>query len=270
MIRILSFAIMFVLLSSCNDETNREVDYTPMIKASEEAIFFQDMVNETYKLLVKAERETSLDGGGQTFIENVWVTAEELPGDSIHYIFDFRNYYLDWDFLHKDSTYSVMVTGDFGSEDGEATVMLNGFSINDRTFHGNLTIAFEEVRNSFTVYSLSAQSLHFTDTLSQTHEIDLNQRFMLKKVFGIPGVYNNLWFKTGGEASGVSTQGKSYHYTIQDTIIDSVSCQWASRGVIGLRFSSGDSTYINLIDNDSCSNQYTINIANKYLSQKGL
>ncbi|HKK10194.1 MAG TPA: hypothetical protein VJ939_05120, partial [Bacteroidales bacterium] len=112
--------ILLVFLTGCTDETNREVDYGPLINASEEAIFFQDVANETYKLLVKAVRETELNGGGQTFIENVLVTAEEISGDSTIFTFDFSRSYFDWDNVHKDSLINVTVTGDLGSEDGFA------------------------------------------------------------------------------------------------------------------------------------------------------
>lgn len=272
MLRILTFFILLLvfLVSSCSDETNREVDYSPMIQASEEAIFFQDIVNETYKLLVKAERESGLSGGGQTFIENVWVISEVFTEDSTIFTFDFSRSYLDWDNVYKDSLIKVTVTGDFGSEDGFAEADMAGFKIGDRTLSGKIFFAFQEGSGSFTTYSLTSQSLSYSDTLNNSYTIVFNQHLMLKKVIGIPGVYDNLWFKTGGEASGVSSSGKSYHYTIQDTIIDSVSCQWASKGIIGMRFNSGDSTYINLLDDDTCSNQYVINIANKYFAQKGL
>lgn len=269
--RVTYLFLLLLFLSGCTDETNREVDYGPLINASEEAIFFQDVVNETYKLLVKADRETELNGGGQTLIGNVLVTAVEISDDSTIFTFDFSRSYFDWDNVHKDSLIKVTVTGGFGSEDGFAEAEMDGFKIGDRTLTGKIFFAFQEVSGSFTTYSLTSQSLGYSDTLNQSHSIEFNQHLMLKKVYGIPGVYDNLWFKAGGEASGVSSSGKAYHYTIMDTIVDSVGCPWPSEGIIGMSFgNSNDSTYIDLIDQDSCSNQYKINIANKYFTQKGL
>ncbi|MDX5325847.1 MAG: hypothetical protein LPK80_06260 [Bacteroidota bacterium] len=249
------WAVLFVGFSSCEDlEQICGVD-NPDLSLAENGVEALGVMINTYDRVDEALRNSDLQNNGQTTIDNASVTwSNNLL------TIDFGNGTSGSDGKIRKGTITAQVTGDYFQSGSTTTISFNGFSVDDHSVKGGISLS--NSTQNMPTYTVSATNFVFDDLVGLTNQMT----FEWQAGFNTQSDDQDDIYSLSGNGNIDQLSGD------QDLGLDIVipikyvrACQWGvEEGALNCAWTGTDAPFssidLDFISSDGCNNLYQIGV----------
>lgn len=257
---------VFILMAACDSGQNRHIDYNQVYEAVESQIKLQDVVNETFKLVVETRNARHWDAGDQLSVGQVVVTRH----DSVSFTFQFNHLNENDNHLYRGEIEASIDTS-FFREGSLSEWRFTTLSVDYDEITGVVVVENLSSQDDSMVFQLTSNNLQLRDTLNHVHQAVWEQQVVLHDFQTETNTIQDFYISSTGYASGHTRLYSGYHAEITEPLVEQDSCCWIRTGRIGFEVSDVDvaNIFVDFSDTTAgiCNARYLLSVDNSKYEQ---
>ena len=248
--------LIFFIFHSC--KKNQSFQLAPNVNVQDDIVIAQSAYTWAFNLLIKARLDTALSSTGHSVIDSAVATFQ--PADQ-KYSFDYYSVKC-CDSVVRRGKIEVEYTGDVLQKGSSCNIFFQNYYEDDDPVSGIDSIVNEGVNSAnqmvFKNYITNGLISKYLGGGVISYSAVNHYKAALSSL--IPG--QDILFLISGNSSGRSSKGYAFTASIQDTLLDSFSCQWIRGGVVRVHVPDVDVTdgTLDFREEDGCSDTIYYNV----------